>query len=125
MARFTFTMPDPLAFWRPRTMVSARPFRTMHLADLDELPRGPGWFDSSWDLEQGLEVSEGLPSDMKLQDWLDAMRRACEPAQRKPAVKSVRDEPLLSLADGMSWMSCDASPQQATDAWGIEGLALV
>ena len=31
---------------------------------------GPGWFDSSWELENGLEVSEGLPADAGLDEWL-------------------------------------------------------
>ena len=37
-----------------------------------ELLRGPGWFDSSWDLRTGLEVREGLPEDVRLEEWLDA-----------------------------------------------------
>lgn len=31
---------------------------------------GPGWFDSSWDLQRGLDVQEGLPSDLGLDEWL-------------------------------------------------------
>jgi hypothetical protein len=31
---------------------------------------GPGWFDSSWELGQGLEVREGLPADAGLDEWL-------------------------------------------------------
>ena len=33
--------------------------------------RGPGWFDSSWDLRCGLEVREGLPADARLNEWLE------------------------------------------------------
>ncbi len=33
-------------------------------------PRGPGWFDSSWELGNGLEVREGLPMDASLDEWL-------------------------------------------------------
>jgi hypothetical protein len=122
MARFTFTMAHTLAFWRPRTMVSAQPFRTMHLNDLDEMPRGPGWFDSSWDLEQGLEVCEGLPDDVKLHDWLEATLRDCERAQASapPAQPGL----TLTLCDGMSWTPCDAPALDAGDSWGIAGLAL-
>lgn len=29
-----------------------------------------GWFDSTWDLQQGLEISEGLPAELPLADWL-------------------------------------------------------
>lgn len=31
---------------------------------------GPGWYDSSWDLQRGLIVREGLPRDADLQEWL-------------------------------------------------------
>jgi len=33
--------------------------------------RGPGWYDSSWDLRRGLIVREGLPADAKLHEWLE------------------------------------------------------
>jgi len=33
--------------------------------------RGPGWFESSWDLRAGLEVREGWPDDVRLDEWLD------------------------------------------------------
>jgi hypothetical protein len=32
----------------------------------------PGWFESSFDLMQGLEVREGLPTDASLNEWLQA-----------------------------------------------------
>ena len=32
--------------------------------------RGPGWFDSSWELENGLDVREGLPAGPGLEEWL-------------------------------------------------------
>ena len=30
------------------------------------LPAGPGWFDSSWELRAGLHVKEGWPGDTLL-----------------------------------------------------------
>ena len=33
---------------------------------------GPGWFDSSWELRSGLQVREGLPSDLPLHGWIEA-----------------------------------------------------
>ena len=33
---------------------------------------GPGWFDSSWELQNGLQVKEGLPADLPLHGWIDA-----------------------------------------------------
>jgi hypothetical protein len=43
--------------------------------DLDA-PRGPGWFDSSWELGNGLEVREGLPTDATLFEWFEAHRHS-------------------------------------------------
>ena len=34
-------------------------------------PVGPGWFDSSWELRSGLQVKEGLPSDLPVQAWIE------------------------------------------------------
>ena len=38
--------------------------------------RGPGWFDSSWDLQCGLDVREGLPEDVRLNEWIDVCLRS-------------------------------------------------
>jgi len=46
------------------------------LAEADDVRRGPGWFDSSWDLACGLVVREGLPGDASLNEWLDVCLRA-------------------------------------------------
>lgn len=35
-------------------------------------PVGPGWYESSWDLLNGLTVHEGMPIDVKLHEWLAA-----------------------------------------------------
>ena len=32
---------------------------------------GPGWFDSSWELRSGLQVDEGLPSDLGVCAWIE------------------------------------------------------
>ena len=37
---------------------------------------GPGWFDSSWDLQRGLDVREGLPDDAKLHEWIEVCLRS-------------------------------------------------
>jgi hypothetical protein len=70
-----------LAMLRPRHPGSARAPLGAALAAseeaLEEDPvRGPGWFDSSWDLSRGLEVREGLPGDAKLNEWIEACLRA-------------------------------------------------
>ncbi|MEP6739214.1 MAG: hypothetical protein ABJA61_02465 [Caldimonas sp.] len=33
---------------------------------------GPGWFDSSWDLQRGLVVHEGWPGDAGLRGWIES-----------------------------------------------------
>ncbi|HEY9023766.1 MAG TPA: hypothetical protein VIO33_18355 [Burkholderiaceae bacterium] len=40
-----------------------------------DAPRGPGWFDSSWELGHGLEVHEGLPADATWVEWLEVHLR--------------------------------------------------
>ena len=45
-------------------------------ADEEEQVHGPGWFDSSWELESGLDVREGLPGDARLNEWLTVCLRA-------------------------------------------------
>ncbi len=42
----------------------------MQLAD-PSIARGPGWFDSTWELDRGLDVREGWPADVPLGVWLD------------------------------------------------------
>jgi hypothetical protein len=32
---------------------------------------GPGWFESSWDLRRGCEVSEGGAADARLRHWIE------------------------------------------------------
>ena len=34
-------------------------------------PAGPGWFDSSWELRSGLQVDEGLPTDLGVCAWIE------------------------------------------------------
>lgn len=35
------------------------------------LPEGPGWFGSTWDLHQGLDVREGWLGDAALNGWIE------------------------------------------------------
>ena len=77
---------------------TVRAFAADPLGDLGELdapgPRGPGWFDSSWDLGHGLDVREGLPGDAGLYEWLevclreDARAAIASPTQRGPRATS-------------------------------------
>lgn len=33
---------------------------------------GPGWYDSSFDLQRGLEVREVWPAEQRLGEWIEA-----------------------------------------------------
>jgi hypothetical protein len=61
---------------RPRHLHAAGPRQgssaTRDAAVAPELLGGPGWFDSSWELRAGLEVREGMPDDVRLDEWVDA-----------------------------------------------------
>jgi hypothetical protein len=35
-----------------------------------------GWFESTWELQQGLDIAEGLPQDMPLEAWLQVYLQA-------------------------------------------------
>lgn len=48
-----------------------RRFRMMRLGGDGEVDAGPGWFESSRELQRGLQVSEGDA----LEDWLAAMHQ--------------------------------------------------
>ena len=49
--------------------------RAPRAATCDARP-GAGWFDSSWDLQRGLEVHEGLPEDAPLTEWIEVCLRS-------------------------------------------------
>jgi hypothetical protein len=72
-----------------------RRFLMMHLADLDPLPLGPGWFDSSWELENGLEVCEGNVLDAQLQPLFEAALRERVSGQERNVVQ--RSENLIEF----------------------------
>jgi hypothetical protein len=38
---------------------------------------GPGWFDSSWELKQGLAVIETTDVQAELDAWMDEMMAQC------------------------------------------------
>ena len=87
MARFNFNLAGFQVQVQRQAVVSMRALRSLDAPD-DELAapclmadhhkpsKGPGWFDSSWDLESGLEVLEGLPGDARLNEWLTVCLRA-------------------------------------------------
>ena len=76
MARFQFSLRSLIAGSSVHPVVSQRSLRALNLQDAADAPKGPGWFDSSWELEHGLRVSEGLPGDAGLYEWLDVALRS-------------------------------------------------
>lgn len=87
MARFTFSLGGHQVQVQRDAVVSMRTLRALDLADPalakeclaereERVHQGPGWFDSSWELVQGLEVREGLPGDARLNEWLAVCLRA-------------------------------------------------
>lgn len=43
---------------------------------------GPGWFDSSWELQRGLEVREGWSEDDRVFGWIETFLLAQRAAGR-------------------------------------------
>ena len=78
MARFTTALSHTFRRTRARPDVVREllPAVEATLDDADACQRGPGWFDSSWDLQSGLEVHEGLPGDAQLHEWIEACLRS-------------------------------------------------
>ncbi len=118
MARFQFKLRSLLAPRRMRAAVSPRALPAPAPDDATERPKGPGWFDSSWDLTRGLEVREGLPGDAGLNDWLDVCLRY-EPRKptKRPAGRAGRGPRPASRP----------TPCRELDpfaAFGIDGLEL-
>ena len=81
MARFNFSLGGYQVQVRRQAVVSVRTLQALELAEQvlagecladgeEKVPNGPGWFDSSWELVQGLDVREGLPGDARLNEWL-------------------------------------------------------
>lgn len=72
MARFHFNLRSLLAHASgAHRSVAQCTLIALNLAPRADVPHGPGWFDSSWDLTQGLEVREGLPADARPNEWLE------------------------------------------------------
>ena len=64
--------PDGSDCSRQRAIFGSCGSRLVRASETDRpTPRGPGWFDSSWDLRRGCEVREGWPGDSHLRDWIE------------------------------------------------------
>jgi hypothetical protein len=72
-----------------------RRFVMMDLAALDPLPLGPGWFDSSWELERGVEIREDAVLDAQLQTLFEAA--PCRPVGAAPGRAGRGDSNLIEF----------------------------
>ena len=128
MATIRFNISSALSKWRARGTPSARRFRMMDLQALHEMTLGPGWFDSSWDLDQGLEVDVALPDDPAFSAWLEALSRSPEPAVGRIAAVLPVQEMLLEFepVDWKAWAppGLVADPLPACDPAGPDSIGL-
>ena len=108
MTRIRFNISAALARWRAREPVAPGRFRMMDLQALHEMTLGPGWFDSSWDLDQGLAVEVAVPGDPPFQAWIEAQARLLEPVLATPA-QPVPAEQMLEFepADWKAWAAAN------------------
>ena len=75
MARFSASFAHVFTRPQPRRERSSAPIVEAHATvhdDLEQAPRGPGWFDSSWELRRGLDVHEGWFGDDSLNGWIES-----------------------------------------------------
>ncbi len=110
MARFQFNLHRLLTPRAAQPVVAQHALRDLMAQDEKGAARGPGWFDSSFDLSHGLEVRDA--GDGGYDDWLAARaiaeRRA---AARRSAVVAAAAAAATATLDDFS-------------RFGIEGLAL-
>jgi hypothetical protein len=92
MARFSFRLPairlndrrapstprrrpaalsqTPALAWASRRAVAAAALRAGDLADDAQALESSSWFESTWDLQQGLDIAEAQVVDLPLELWL-------------------------------------------------------
>jgi hypothetical protein len=91
-------------FWwrRRRAAIAFPPAAPAGTVDHADLPLGPGWFDSSWDLKCGLDVSEGLPADASVNEWLMELPGPVTPPEPMtgPPGPTRGQQPALALVQG-------------------------
>ncbi|MEO6363451.1 MAG: hypothetical protein ABIO71_09505 [Caldimonas sp.] len=64
--------------------------------------RGPGWFDSSFELQRGLEVHEAWPGDDGPSAWIDGLfaapQRSPRPAERRTSSRTASPRSITAMA---------------------------
>ncbi len=82
-----------------RGQLLTRPLSPLMRSD-DDGVAGPGWYESSLDLQRGLQVRESGSDDRLWREWHEARRRLATamPRQRPPASTARAHEPTLDLS---------------------------
>ena len=117
MAHFHFNLRSLVAAPAARGAAWRRSLDELPAGDQAELVKGPGWFDSSWDLVHGLEVREGLPGEAQLHEWLAVWLRDDRVAPVAPRPLRHSGAPLRAAVPA-------SAADQRFDAFDIEGLEL-
>ena len=117
MAHFHFNLRSLIASPAARDAAWRRSLNELPADDATEVVKGPGWFDSSWDLVHGLEVREGLPGDAQLHEWLEVWLR-------DERATPVAPRPLRKHAPPRSPAMPAPARDERFDAFGIDGLEL-
>jgi hypothetical protein len=128
MARFQFNLHGIVVNRQAAAaLVSKRTLHALQHDEAQESPQGPGWFDSSWELTQGLDVCEDLPGDAPLQDWLSAVaERDVEPGARLvPAAPHGAFVHALQLGDLDFGVAAEVAHLDQFSEFGIDGLELM
>jgi hypothetical protein len=117
MAHFHFNLRSLIASPAARDAAWRRSLDELPAVDEAEFVKGPGWFDSSWDLVHGLEVREGLPGDAQLHEWLEVWLR-------DERVAPVVPRPARPLAAPQRAPAPAPARDERFDAFDIDGLEL-
>jgi len=117
MAHFHFNLRSLIASPAARDAAWRRSLDELPADEAIEIVKGPGWFDSSWDLVHGLEVHEGLPGDAQLHEWLEVWLRDERAAPLAP-------RPARHLGALQRAAASAPARDERFDAYGIDGLEL-
>ena len=120
---------DVIASWAQRCVGAARQSAPDN-GDADGAPLGPGWFDSSHALAQGLEVHEDFSGEAAMRGWLEAWLRSDRPKRaRAPSSRRTPVDAAAAIAfelePGAGAACVDDAAAAAFAAYDIDGWSLV
>ena len=134
MARIRIYLRRLMAMLRRRADASQRATEELEREVVLPAHAGPGWFDSSWELIRGLEVSEARPGDTRFDAWLDAcVRTASAVAERheQPGARLVPASPHGAFGDALQFgdldlaVAAEVAHLDQFSEFGIDSLELV